>query len=451
MHLRMAATALLTTMLLNNCYFALAVTSPGSIYGPIQAPITGKNKAEANLKNIFSLSAKSTHGRPLVEKYLLEGRLADGEVASLAELSKHHNNDQARMGLGALQFLRAVELLARDLYRVGVRESSANGFLSFLSRLPVKNNPNPETLTYPEARTIVDTFRENLLTAEASLSLVTDPKVKLPLHFGIIRMDINGDGHADDDESLWQLYEHVARSKHISAEQAASFYITFDRGDVHWLRGYCHLLATVCEVYLAHDTQESFDCTAHLLFTKVDSPYKFLAAGKHEHRRRFDDVEMLDLVGFIHSIRWPVVEPKRMENALHHLEVVVVQSRESWKYIMSETDDDREWLPNPRQTGVIPNVGVTEEMVVAWADIMNEIDRLLAGELLIPFWRGDDGRGINLRRVFLEPRPLDLVYWVQGTAAVPYLEKGRLTEPRFWRRSQDAFGGNFPGFALYFN
>jgi hypothetical protein len=140
-----------------------------------------------------------------------------------------------------------------------------------------------------------------------------------------------------------------------------------------------------------------------------------------------------------------------MEAALHHLEAVVAQSNESWKWILSETDDDHEWLPNPNQTGVIPNVRVTSEMVEAWQNLMGQAGKVLAGEVLIPFWRGGDGRGVNVRRVFLEPRTLDVVLWVQGPAAAPYLQQGQLTEPGTVDRMRRAFGSNFPGFALWFN
>jgi hypothetical protein len=140
-----------------------------------------------------------------------------------------------------------------------------------------------------------------------------------------------------------------------------------------------------------------------------------------------------------------------MAAALHHLEAVAAQSKESWKWIMAETDDDREWIPNPRQTGVIPGVRVTEEMVTAWTDAMSEAEKLLSGELLIPFWRSDDGRGVKLRKVFLEPRKLDLVLWVQGTAAAPYLEKGNLTKSEAFTELPTVFGDHFPGFAVWFN
>jgi len=106
---------------------------------------------------------------------------------------------------------------------------------------------------------------------------------------------------------------------------------------------------------------------------------------------------------------------------------------------------------------VIPGARVTEAMVIAWGEIMNESERILRGELLIPFWRSDDvagaenQTGINLRRVFLEPRRFDLLLWVQGSDAAPYLEEGKLSEGSTWRSLRSEFGSHFPGFALWFN
>jgi len=52
------------------------------------------------------------------------------------------------------------------------------------------------------------------------------------------------------------------------------------------------------------------------------------------------------------------------------------------------------------------------------------------------------GPGVNLRRVFTEPREFDLVLWVQGTAAVPYLEAGEVTTPRSGRGSSASSGAS---------
>ena len=94
---------------------------------------------------------------------------------------------------------------------------------------------------------------------------------------------------------------------------------------------------------------------------------------------------------------------------------------------------------------------MTQEMVDKWSQMMDELGRLLRGEVLIPFWRDTDEGGINVRKVFLQPRTLDLALWVQGTAATPYLEHGKMTDTKMWRHLPDAFGRNFPGFAIWFN
>lgn len=146
-----------------------------------------------------------------------------------------------------------------------------------------------------------------------------------------------------------------------------------------------------------------------------------------------------------------------MADSLHHFEKMMAQNKLMWKYILAETDDDHEWIPNPKQTGVIPNVQVTEEMVASFSGLMKTVDDLLAGKRLIAFWRGNDsndcklGRGVNLRRVFLEPQTFDLVLWVQGPAAAPYLERGKTVDGKLWRDLQRDFGGQFPGFAVWFN
>ena len=80
---------------------------------------------------------------------------------------------------------------------------------------------------------------------------------------------------------------------------------------------------------------------------------------------------------------------------------------------------------------------------------LSEFDALLKGEKLLPHWRLD--KGIDIRRVFLEPRPFDPILWVQGSAALPYLASGPVTDARTWRRIMELFGGNFFGFAVWFN
>jgi hypothetical protein len=389
---------------------------------------------------------------PAAEKYLHAGNLVEGEKALREALTKDPKDQQARFGLGTLQFIRAVEHLGQSLYRYGLRSDRGQRIISIpFLRLPIPVNPKPEVFTNPAAREILEDVVTDLEAAETTLAAIDDARVKLALHLGPILLDFAGDGKAGESESLITLvnrYLGAPRNDGVNG----NLLIVFDRGDVAWLRGYCHLLMALAEIALAHDGSELFDCTAHIFFAKPQTPHTFLTKKSDEpvFYDIGDGVDVIDLIALIHLIRLPVQEPARLSDALGHLKAMFRLSKESWKFIVAETDDDHEWIPNPKQKGGL-GIKVRQEMIDSWLEFADEMEAILSGERLIPFWRGAETRGINLRRVFLEPRPLDLVLWLQGTAATGYLEEGALTKPDVWGRLQRVFGGQFFGFAIWFN
>ncbi len=388
------------------------------------------------------------------EKHLLDGSIAKGIGELSTHLKSHGDDDQARFQLGFLQFLRSVERLGGSFYRYGALSELQLPVL----RLPIPRNPEPEAVDYVKARAVLQQLVEDLSEAEATLAKVQSKDVKVTVPFGLIRLDVDGNGKATEGEELWRLYARLTGLPGVSGqnntksleEQARNFVIAFDAGDVHWLRGYCHLLMAVCEFWLAHDSRELFNRTAHLIYPKPEIPYEFL-----RHRPSTRDREMvtqiIDGIAMIHLIRLEVSEPERLKSAHKRLLAVIDQSRQSWKLVLAETDNDREWIPNPEQDTVI-GVKVSDEMVKTWLEFLDEAEQLLAGKKLVPFWRDPHPqRGINLRRMFEEPRTFDLVLWVQGTAAAPYLETGPMTAPETWREFQQRFRGQFIGFAFWFN
>ena len=392
--------------------------------------------------------AQGRAGRASFEASLEQGRLADAEGSLGDALKSKPDDDEARFALGVVQFLRAVEGRMQAFYRHGYR--SEPGTMGF-SNLPIPANPKPEPLDYKTARDVLQGWIDDLAKVEATLAKIKSPAVKIPLRFGLIRLDFNGDGKADEEETLWKVYGNFNRGANISAEVAKGFVIAFDRGDVDWLRGYCHVLSALTEMLLAHDFEVLFNRSGFLLFRGIKPPEAFLVES-NPPQKGFDMDQILDLVAMFHLIRLPVVEPARLKSALAHMEAMVALSRSSWKFILAETDDDHEWVPNPKQGSVVPNVRVTAEMVEGWHRFLDEFDSILKGKRLAPFWRGKDPKpGINVRRVFTEPRQLDLVLWVQGTAAAPYLEAGEVSSTETWNRINRVFAGEFIGFALWFN
>jgi hypothetical protein len=403
---------------------------------------------------VFNIALCPLRAEPLAEKYLIDGKLAEGERALNEHLKANPRDDEARFGLGVVQFLQAFENLGGSLYKYGLstERTFARQWPEVRQLFP--QNPAPEQFRYADARRILQTFVDDVIDADATLAEVKDADVKLPLHLGQFKLTLFDPGRPLNAAMVLGRMEAA-----VPRNEVERFVITFDRGDVSWLRGYCHVVAALGEVMLAIDGQELFECTAHLFFEKVDSPHEYLQRNRLalDEITSFDRPLISDVIAYIHlMLRLPVKEPARMRTALDHLEVTAKMAKEMWRFYLAETDDDNEWIPNPNQQGVL-RVAVDQAMVDAWLASVDEFDLILQGKCLVPFWRGDPtARGVNVRRVFTEPpKEIDIVLWVQGTAATPYLEDGRITklaDQATLGRINDTFGGwRFFGFAFWFN
>ena len=404
---------------------------------------------------------------PPVQKYLTDGRLTDGAAAMQVLLDDDPNDQQARFSLGVTQFLLAIEGLGRDHYRYGLL-GERRPQITFL-RLPIPENQTPEQISYEKARGILQNLVDRLTTAEQTLAKMSPKDVRLPLRVGQIRFDFDGDGKASDEESLWSVMDTLQRPRRREPAPATNnFSITFDTGDVYWLRGYCHALSGLAEMVLAYDWHDQFDRTAHLFYPNVDTPYTYLAEEGPGFVSGFNTQNILDVITLIHCINYECTEPERMHRALEHFEAVIALGRLSWKAIEAETDNDNEWIPNPDQESAAGGMRVGREMISRWHDLLDEIEAILQGEKLVPFWRGVKGGipmfinsprdvpthpelGINVRKIFTNPQRFDLALWLQGTGLHPFLEKGDRTKGETWVEIADAFGDEFFLFLFWFN
>ena len=383
-------------------------------------------------------------------------------VEKLKAAVEENDTPKARFALGMGQTLHAVEGLAQAWHRHGVVQTPAARSLP-LFRIPVPDNPNPEAISVDKLDAIFTRFNEQIAEAEATLASIEAENLKLPVSVAMLRLDLDGDGTATQEESfgrIWAAINGQGRRRGGMGEapleggqaQAADFYLALDAADVRWLQGYCHILMAATDLALAYDYSQLLHATGHLVFPIVEDNPTFLKENTPGRGGWVDD-DFFDAIAFVHLLSFPVRDADRLASALDHLEQVPRLSGHSWQLILAEEDDDHEWIPSPTQTPVLgEDFRVTQEQVQEWLRLLNEVDAVLAGEKLIPFWRGNDpGRGVNLRRVFTEPTRFDLVLWVQGSAAAPYLEEGPLTTPDFWNDMNRAFRGNLIGFAVWFN
>lgn len=409
---------------------------------------------------ISATPASAEDVSPKLEEFLQKGEIAAAEKTFSNQLAKTPDAHQTRFALGVIKVLSALEHLSQDQFRYGFISGKIRNVPAF--RMPVPVNPKAEKITYQQARQIFVDLQNRLIAAEAELAKVdTSADVKLAINLIGVRMDLDGNGTADESEDFSKIFGVVNRRQ--SDLPAPQVMIKFDSGDVPWLRGYCHFLCAFCDVLLAYDHQRMFDHSAHWIYPKA-VPSRTVGKEPLNTPDQPSSMEwdIVDAVSAIHLIDFPVLEPQRMASARQHLLEMIRTSRESWKLILAETDDDQEWLPSPKQTGVL-QIPVTQDFIDGWHGVLVEMEDVLEGRKLVPFWRDyqrfllgggktpERGRGVNLKRFFEDPTDFDLILIIQGTGVLPYLERGELSHPDTWENLTRVFQGQFFGFALWFN
>ncbi len=407
------------------------------------------------LSGVFGLGSglgtcSSCHAQtnpPMVAQYLYSGKLAEGNLALRKHIDSNPTDDQARFGLGMLEFMEAVEHFGQQLYSYGRPSGPADTFVPFL-RLPVPMNDHPQPVSYDDLRMALQAILLKVNEAEKTLANIESDDVKMTIDLRQVSLDYNADGKISEHEN----FAGPILMMFGGFPNDLKLVVDFDKADVVWLRGYCNLVAAMAEALLAVDMQDLWDVIAHRWFPKAEIKHDFLRQNKEQSGFLGDDNFFLDIIAAIHNMNFEVIEPERLRKSHAHLKKMVELSRKNWEYSLAESDDEREWIPNPRQTGFVSAVTVSKEMVDQWHEFLIEWDALLDGKKLAPFWRGvNPKQGVNVKRVFFESRRFDLVLWIHGSAAAPYLEVGDVTQQETWERFQSTFGGQFLGFAAWFN
>ncbi|RAZ89628.1 hypothetical protein DPM33_18620 [Mesorhizobium hawassense] len=393
---------------------------------------------------------------PDAARAMFEARSVTDRSAALSTLEAAAAKDPASAyAAGAGEFFTALELLAGGLHRHGFE--SPKSFMLPLMQLPVPDNPNPQPLTYEEFRAILVAFRDRLEKSAATLgSVPNDADIGMVVDLTRVGIDLNEDGNLAPDESVAAIMASLAHGSIDTSNAAPSLTFRFDRADGFWLQGYAEFLMAQADFWLAHDFRAMFDGSFHMLFPRARLPLQDALVppdGGMSGNIFTSEWRFADFISLVHLVNWPVVEPERRQAARRHLLEMIRLSREDWKAILAETDNDREWLPGPRQKGANPLTGleVGQGQVTAWLATLTMAEDLLEGRVLLPHYR-ITGKGINIKRFFDEPKPFDLVLSITGPGIAPYLESGRILTSDDFDQIQREFGGaGFLTFALWFN
>ncbi|WP_137699671.1 coiled-coil domain-containing protein [Marimonas lutisalis] len=129
---------------------------------------------------------------------------------------------------------------------------------------------------------------------------------------------------------------------------------------------------------------------------------------------------------------------------------MIAHNRIFWRELARETDNDREWIPNPDQQSAL-GIEVPARMAEAWQKILSDAEAVLEGRLLLPHPLMPDGTGISLAAYFADPGPIDLIEWIHGIGAYPYAARGSQITAQSWSQFSRFTHGRAGTFALFFN
>ncbi|MEO1278479.1 MAG: hypothetical protein AAFV77_05960 [Planctomycetota bacterium] len=395
---------------------------------------------------------------PVTDAFYREGATLSSATRQFGEAAAAPDADaRTRFGYALATFFRSGERATQRLYEYGAGQPIRGGGLMFMRGLmQMGANPEPKPVSADDVRSIVADWLDDLREADARFDAVPeDGDWKLRLDMAEIPVDFNNDGVASPREEPARAFAIVFRDGVNLPEAQQTFVLGLDSTDLHWLRAYNDVLMACSEMLLAYDNRELFHRCGHLFFTNPVTPYGFLM-----ENRPFDptgmEIDISDILAFAGSLDFPLADDgaARVARAREHLLRAIAHSRAMWASARAETDDDREWLPAPGQSPAIEGVEITELQVLLWLDLLDEAEALLEGRKLLRFWRGDGSQAIDVRMFFEQPRDFHVLYWVQGSAAAPYLVPvgdRPVTRDNLWSDMEETFGDDLFRSIFYIN
>lgn len=355
-------------------------------------------------------------------------------------------SDAEGFALGGVRFLGAVESALQLRYRADLTDRT--GMLPFL-RLPIADNPTPEAF---QAAMIADLFRmldAKLEQARAPLGQINEGSdFTLEINFADLWFDINAN-HARDpgEDALATLGPMLLGWQWDSRDPATPApVVKFDVADAAWLSAYTHLLQGVGDLVLAYDPTEPITriSAAHDKIVGLGGAApSFLGAGS-------GGMDEIDLLAILIAALQQAPDTARMASAQQHFLAMIVDNRHFWARVALESDNAAEWLPNDKQQSAL-GLALPPGTGAVWLSVLEDAEALLKGTKLAPYWRQEGAAGVNIAKIFSDPRPADLAGWIQGWAAAPYLENGQVVSDQNWRAFEQMIGGEAMLLTFYLN
>jgi hypothetical protein len=264
---------------------------------------------------------------------LARGEIADARKQAESVLRRDPDNPRAAAVRALTRYERSMHQLSLD-----VRSIAAGGALfgSF----------NPRYL-----ESALRDGEASLRDVDADLAVAAkDPNFSLDLCVACWEIDWNGNGRIDERDRLFFQIEQDADGNPIpEADPRRKPTFRFDQGDVYWARAFVAFQRAAIDLALAWDLGD----LAQL-------------AG--------DDGREAKVV------RIRLRHPERVRAAREQLEKGLESSEQARQAYLAERDDEREWMPNPRQKDHPLPLPVDQALYDTWGGVVSDLQRLIDGK-----------------------------------------------------------------------
>ena len=359
----------------------------------------------------------------------------------LAALPAPTNEDL--FALAGLRFLGGIEQALQLRWKTGVKADWSE--LPIL-RLPIPENPNAIPFQAADFTALIRNLDADMDASRAALAQLGDKPFALEVRMADLWFDINANGTREPGEDLAAVTGMALGGGRGMGVAVADPVITFDNADAAWLAAYTHFLSGVASTALAYDPEPAIQRV-------LDSSKALYALwGTTPPRNAMDMMfgRQVDRAAMVLLALATTPDKALAQKAYDHFLSMIAENRRFWSLVALETDDTGEWIPNDGQTsglGLRMPPGTGDR----WRAVLADAEKVLKGELLIPHWRFGAEAGINLKKAFENPPPVDLVTWIQGEGLLPYAEKGPQMSMQSWRDFEDILQGDAMLFAVFLN
>ena len=308
---------------------------------------------------------------------LQAGSFAESQHAAEQVLAGEPRNSRASLVLAVARYKTAMHQLFSDL--ITGAESAAHG-----------------NFNHRYMRASLEDASRTLAAIDDELGRAADdPTISLELCLACWQVDWNHNGRVDSrDERLFEVEEDADGHELPEGDPRRRPTFRFDLGDVYWARAMVSFQRAVIEVILAYQWEQVDQLLVGLL--KGGTFTLRLDDKQHVTRAR-----ALILAGLDHADR----------------------ARDE---ILRESDDDREWLPNPRQKSHPLPLPVDDTLFATWQGVVEDLRRLVRGDeglsvseaaqLGRHYWEHPPGGFLDIGRMFSDPRDLSFSAQALGQA-----------------------------------